>query len=122
MVETENLDEKTINECTIEELEKSIDILENKKIELKEKIELAKLNNSQNILTGSLCTLYASVCGLLLDYQTAFGALVFGSTITYFIASQNSKKMIHNEKEYADIELSLIKRKKSLTKRDINSN
>lgn len=93
-----------IENLTIEELKIKINELKLRREEIKNEILLRKERNSMNTLTAALCTLYVSVSSLLCNYQTALVSLLLGSTVTYLVALNGSKKIVEESKNLIDDE------------------
>lgn len=93
--------EQNVTELSKEELEKKIEVLTTRKNELKGLLTRAKLNTIDNIKYNSIATLYASVCGLIVDYKTALVTLgIFGAgTIIECITNYAKITKLESEKE-----------------------
>ena len=67
----ENVPVQNIKELSKEQLRKNIEILTAKRDEIHSKLVLAKLENKDSTFYNSLMTIYASVCGSIVDFRTA---------------------------------------------------
>jgi len=89
------------------ELEEKIKILTARRDELSSKMAIARMSNNRTNLYNSLLALYASVCGLIVDLNTALEALIIGSAFVLAEGIYNGHKVLDDRDDLAAVNKTL---------------
>ncbi len=89
------------------QLEEKIATLTARRDELRSKIIIARMSNNRTNLYNSLLTLYASVCGLIVDYRAALVALMISGYCTAVNAINNCNKVLNDMDDLAAVNQTL---------------
>lgn len=110
MEENNNIEKEmseVVNANDRSQLEERIATLTAKRDELSSKMAIARMSNNKTNLYNSLLTLYASVCGLIVDYKAALTALVIGGAYVIAEGIKNGKKVLDDRDDLAAVNQTL---------------